>query len=164
MIQEIIKRKAMNKSGKLFKLGIHIANCKVVLEASKRMRAMEEDAKKERDISNEYREGKAEKCAVIAFENWKKSANKYDKNGLPKMPADDYKHILKAILPKIAPDEGTSQHTKSGKKALERLLQIAGGTTWEVEMEAYAKGSMFSSTYVPAVTTGAPKLAAARLF
>jgi hypothetical protein len=114
-IDEIIKKKAIAKSGKLFKMGIHIANCKVVLEAQKRLKALEVEAKKKKDGLNEYKEGKLEKNTVGAYERWKKAAQKYDKTGKPKMAAEDYKDILKMLLPRVAPDEAVSHHTTSGK-------------------------------------------------
>ena len=115
VIEVIIRRKGMNKSGNLFKLGIHKSNYKVVLGASRRMRAIEENTQREKEINNKYRESKAEKSAVIAFKTLKKATTKYDKNGHPKMPDDHYKHILKVIIPRIIPDEGIYYHTKSGK-------------------------------------------------
>ena len=38
------------------------------------------------------------------------------------------------LLPKVAPKEKMKDYG-SGKKALERLVAIAGGTTWEAEMD-----------------------------
>ena len=148
-IETIIKQKAIAKSGKLFKMGIHIANCKVVLEAQKRVKIMEDEAKKKKEQLNEYKEGKLEKKAVVAYERWMKADPKFDGKGKPKMPAEDYKYILKVLLPRVAPDETVSQHTSSGKKALARLMQIGDGSAWEAEMEKFVRGSLFSVFYVP---------------
>ena len=62
---------------------------------------------------------------------------------------ENYKEILKVLLPRVAPDETVSQHTTSGKKALARLMQIGDGNAWEAEMEKFVWGSLFSTLYVP---------------
>ena len=67
------------------------------------------------------------------------------------MAAEDYKDILKMLLPRVAPDETVSQHTTSGKKALARLMHIGDGNAWEAEMEKFVRGSLFSASYVPEV-------------
>ena len=148
-IEMIIQKKAIAKSGKLFKMGIHIANCKVVLEAQKRIKVLEDQAKRKKEELNEYKEGKLEKKAVGAYEKWMKAEQKYDGTGKPKMAADDYKDILKVLLPRVAPEETVSQHASSGKKALARLMAIGNGKQWEEEMAKFARGSLFSMSYVP---------------
>jgi len=55
-------------------------------------------------------------------------------NGKPKFASiKNAVVILKVLLPKVAPTEKITAYN-SGKKALERLVGIAGGTTWEDEM------------------------------
>ena len=131
LIQLIIKNKAINSSGKLFKLGIHIANCKVVLEASRRLKIMKEEEDQQKALKKRVKEGTKEKKAVIAFEAWKASGLKKNVDGKPVFAkVDDPKNVVKFLIPIIASEEtNVWQYTSSAKKSVERLMQVAGGTT-----------------------------------
>ena len=154
-IQSIIKNKAINSSGKLFKLGIHIANCKVVLEALRRIKIMKDEEDKQKALKKRVEEGTKERKAVIAFEAWKASGSKKNVDGKPVFAkADDSKNVVKFLIPILAPEErNVSQYTSSVKKSVERLMQVAGGTTWEREMDDIAKKSVYSKDFEPSTTT-----------
>ena len=66
-IQELIAKKSMNRPGGLFKVGALVANCHVVLEASRRMAIMEAERKKAQEQKNKEKEESGLEKAVAAF-------------------------------------------------------------------------------------------------
>ena len=124
----------VNKAGGLYKCGLSIANCRVVLEAAKRLGALEAKEKKEKAQKKSEKEAQTEWDAFRLYDGWKR-AGKPMADGKPKFASiKNAIVILKVLLPKVAPKEKMKDYG-SGKKALERLVMIAGGTTWEAEMD-----------------------------
>ena len=134
-IQALVDGKAINKAGAMFKLGLQVANSRVMLEANKRMVKLEEEAKanKERKKKKES-EGKDQK-AIEAFNAWITKGKCIDTKGHPVLNKDDSLSIIKVLLPKIAPTEKVGDY-KTMKKCNEWLGNLAGGSTWEEEMKA----------------------------
>ena len=59
-------------------------------------------------------------------------------DGCPKLEKVTTESIVKVLLPRVAPDKIWSGH-KGMKKGKEWLHSLAGGTTWDLEMEALIK-------------------------
>jgi hypothetical protein len=136
-IKHIIDNKIISKAGGLFKCGVHVANCRVVLEAAKRMKEVEKEKRKQKDITDG--ENKAKKCwiAVTHFMKWKADGEPEveDIPGRPRLTRLAAIAIVREILPRISPEENVTQYTAKGK-SIDRLMAIRGGTTWEIEMQA----------------------------
>ena len=110
------------------------------------MIAMEEEAKKAKADKDEFSAAKVEKLAVFAYEKWKNGGRKMNGDKPKFEPAGDAVHILRFLHPKIDPKGTMSHHSGSGKKSVEWLVGIAGGTTWETEMDQILEKSIFSSS------------------
>jgi len=133
-IQYIIDNKLLNKAGGLFKCGLSIANCRVITEAGRRMAELEKKKKEEKTQKQSAKATQSEWDAFKLYDNWKR-AGKPMADGKPKFASiKNAITILKVLLPKVAPKEKITDYN-SGKKALERLVKIAGGSTWETEMD-----------------------------
>ena len=135
-IQHIIKNKIISKAGGLFKIGIHVANCRVVLEASRRMKAMEMEKEKQKAIDLEDAEARADGAAMKHFMKWKEDGKpeERDSPGRPKLQKAGAVAIVKVLVRRISPEENVSKYTGM-KLSIDRLMAIAGGTTWVDEMQ-----------------------------
>ena len=58
MIEGIIKNKTINRAGGLYKIGVHIANCRIILEVARRVEERAEMKKKEKETEGEGQIGK----------------------------------------------------------------------------------------------------------
>ena len=58
MIEAIIKNKTINRAGGLYKIGVHIANCRIILELARRVEERSEMKKKEKETEGEGQIGK----------------------------------------------------------------------------------------------------------
>ena len=121
-------------------MGVYIANCKVVLEAARRVKVLEEKAKEDKDQSNKDKQATVEVEAIKAFAEWKRQGKPVNAvaggTSTPKLCKAASIAILKVLLPIIAKDESMKEYS-SMKKCCERLAAIAGGSSWEREMEAF---------------------------
>ena len=134
-IQELIQKKSMNRPGGLFKVGVIVANCHVVLEASRRMAIMESERKKAKEVKNKEKEESGLEKAVAAFMKWKEDGRQIDnKNEGPKLSKEAAKAIVKVLLPKIAPTKKLKDYNGMAV-CVKWLGSIASGTTWDSEME-----------------------------
>ena len=134
-IQELIQKKSMNRPGGLFKVGALVANCHVVLEASRRMAIAEAERKKAKEVKNKEKEESGLEKAVAAFMKWKEDGRQIDnKNEGPKLSKEAAKAIVKVLLPKIAPTKKLKDYNGMAV-CVKWLGSIASGTTWDSEME-----------------------------
>lgn len=134
LVDKIIASKAIGKAGGMFKTGMLIANAPIIVMAEKKMAALEKAGMEEKEKNATHAEKKKTWDGAAAYEKWVLGGRKKDSESKPILSPDDAKHILKFLLPIIAPTEKLSSYN-SGKKSLQRLMEIAGGTTWEAEME-----------------------------
>jgi hypothetical protein len=133
-IQQILKNKAVNAAGGLFKAGIIVANGRVILEAAKRQRENTTKAdgakvqKKKDDTEDEQMK------AIEIYRKWLTNGKKTDSNGYPELSKSDSKIILNVLLLRIDPAAGRSKYD-SMVKCRKWLGELKGGTTWDTEME-----------------------------
>jgi len=133
-IQELVKKRSMNRPGGLFKVGELVANSHVVLEASRRMAIIEEERKKEKEKKNKEKEESDLEKAVAVFRKWKEDGRLIDnKNEGPKLSKEAAKAIVKVLLPKIAPTKKMKNYNGMAL-CVKWLGSIASGTTWDSEM------------------------------
>ena len=150
LIQHIVDNKLINKAGGLFKCGIQIANCRVVMEASRRVAANDAAEKVKKVQKVQKKEESATLTAIVAYSKWQSSGKPTDTNGHPKLAKADAKAMVKVLLPRIAPNEKLSSY-ESMKKCNQWLGEVAGGTTWATEMEQVEKENWHGATVATTV-------------
>jgi cell fate (sporulation/competence/biofilm development) regulator YmcA (YheA/YmcA/DUF963 family) len=134
-VQAIIDSKAINKSGGLFNLGIHVANSAVVMEAMRRIKATEKVATIAKEQRKKDAAAKTDNNALDHFVSWVEAgANVDPTTGHPKLSKDASVAIVKVLLPKIAPTEKLKDY-KTMANCVKWLGELAGGTTWVDEMK-----------------------------
>jgi hypothetical protein len=137
-IEHIVKNKLINKPGGLFRTGLIVANCRVVMEGSKqvtREAAVQMEAaaaKKVTGIKLQEDEG------VLAYQAWVKSGRPVTPQGYPKMNLKNAKSIIKVLLP-IIDIKGELKMKDFGTVGvcLKWLGAIARGMTWDEHMKEY---------------------------
>ena len=140
-VQAIIDSKAINKSGGLFNLGIHVANSAVVMEAMRRVKENEKAAKIAKEQRKKDAAAKTDINALDHFVSWLEAGAKVDPTtGHPKLSKDAAVAIVKVLLPKIAPTEKLKDY-KTMASCVKWLGELAGGTTWVDEMKALQASS-----------------------
>jgi len=134
-IKKIVEDKAANKMGRLFKLGCHVANERVVTESCRQIILEEEKVKAERLEAKIKREDATKLEASHAYSKFVAIGKSIDD-----ISARDSKSILKFLLPKLAPNKKISDYN-TGPKAVTRLNKFAidsdNKITWEAEMKKY---------------------------
>jgi len=137
-IHKILNSGGMNKAGTLFNLGTIVVSSKVLLEAhqQKKVRLKEALVVKEKAqlaVINEKL-----KVACTQFNLWNAAGSRVDaESGYPIMTSKCALSIDKVLLPKIDPTAKLSDYTTM-KVCTKWLGELAGGTTWTVEMTAIA--------------------------
>lgn len=130
-IQAIIDNKTINKAGGLFKIGVHIANCNVVLEAHRRIKKAEEEEKKRKKKDKADTTTKHDLTAIKAYRKWKREGKTKNGDGSPTFkPASDAMAILRLLLPKVNTGKEVISTYNSGAKAVQRLMKM---NDWEAE-------------------------------
>ena len=104
------------------------------MEASKRVAENEEKAKIAKEQKGKEKEDNAVWTAISALGKWLNNGPPVNTNGHPKLNKTDAKAIVKVLLGRIAPEEKFSSYD-SMKKCNKWLAEVAGGTTWVVEMK-----------------------------
>jgi len=69
-IQALVDGKAINKTGALFKLGLQVANGRVMLEANKRMLKLEQEAKTNKERKKQKDSDEKDQKAIKSFKYW----------------------------------------------------------------------------------------------
>ena len=137
-IEHIVKNELINKPGGLFRTGLIVANCRVVMESSKQlereaMEQMEVAAAKEVTVNN-----LKEDEGVIAYQAWVDGGRLKTAEGYPKMNLKPAKSIIKVLLP-IIDIKGELKMKDFGTMGvcLKWLGEIARGMTWDEHMKDY---------------------------
>ena len=131
--QAIIDNKTINKAGGLFKIGVHIANCNVVLEAHRRIKKAEEEEKKRKKKDKADTTTKHDLTAIKAYRKWKREGKTKNGDGSPTFkPASDAMAILRLLLPKVNTGKEVISTYNSGAKAVQRLMKM---NDWEAEID-----------------------------
>ena len=100
-IEHIVRNKLINKPGGLFRTGLIVANCRVVMESSKQVvreaGELIEVAAAKKVANNKTMENEG----VLAYQAWVESGRPKTDEGWPKMHLKPAKSIIKVLLPMI---------------------------------------------------------------
>ncbi len=134
LLEKIMEDNAMTSTGRLFKLGVQVANAAAVTKAGRKKVELMETKRAELIKTKTKREIAVKREAIDAFK-------KFLTAGKPsKLPAKDSKAILKFVLPLLAPNEKLAEYN-TGPKAIQRLVKFGIASdnklTWISEMEKH---------------------------
>ena len=124
-----------NKAGSLFRVGISVANCRVVLETLRRTKEQAEKVKEQKEKSRQVAEDGKVKAALEAFGKWCGNGMKLDGESHPVMTRTCAVAIVKVLMPAVAPTLKVSDFTTL-KSCTKWLGELGDGTTWVDEMTA----------------------------
>ena len=131
-----MKKGGANKAGSLFRVGISVANCRVVLETLWRTKEQAEKLKEQKEKSWQVVEDGKVKAALEEFGKWCGNGMKVDGESHPVMTRMCAVKIVKVLMPTVAPTMKVSDFTTL-KSCTKWLGELAGGTTWVNEMRAF---------------------------
>jgi hypothetical protein len=139
-IQHIVDNKLLNKAGGLYKTGLIVANCRVVLEAGKRMAELEKKAKEKVELKKNLESNKRGCEARKAHADWVLAGSPVDVSGHPRLNKKDSLALVKFLLPKVdILGELKLKDFNSMKKCNVWLGEIGRGMTWDEHMLAAAQ-------------------------
>ena len=130
-----MKKGGANKAGSLFRVGISVANCHVVLETLRRTKEQAEKVKEQKEKSRQVAEDGKVKAALEAFGKWCGDGMKLDGESHPVMTRTCALAIFKVLMPAVVPTLKVCDFTTL-KECAKWLGEIAGGTTWVDKMMA----------------------------
>jgi hypothetical protein len=128
-----MKKGGANNAGSLFRVGISVANCRVVLETLRLTKEQTEKVKEQKEKSRQVVEDGKVKAALEAFETWCGNGMKLDGESHPVMSRTCAVAIVKVLMPTVAPTMKVSDFTTL-KSCTKWFGKLAGGTTWVDEM------------------------------
>ena len=135
VIQAILDRKIINRPGGLFKVGISVVNCDVMLEAARRTVTIGKEKERTKALKKKEDEDEGNDNAMKHYRKWLVDGSPLDNtNGGPKLTKEASKSIVKLLIRRIAPNELLKDY-QSMKACVKWLGSVAGGTTWATEME-----------------------------
>ena len=134
-IEALMKNGGANKAGSLFRVGISVVNCRVVLETLRRTKEQAEKVKEQKEKSQQVVEDGKVKAALEAFGKWCGNGMKLDGESHTVMTRTCAVAIVKVLMPAVAPTLKVSDFTTL-KSCTKWLGELAGGTTWVDEMMA----------------------------
>jgi hypothetical protein len=137
-IEHIVRNKLINKPGGLFRTGLIVANCRVVMESSKQVvreaGELIEVAAAKKVANNKTMEDEG----VLAYQAWVESGRPKTDEGWPKMHLKPAKSIIKVLLPMIdIKGELKMKNFDRVGVCLKWLGEIARGMTWDQHMREY---------------------------
>jgi len=135
VIEALMKKGGANKAGSLFRVGISVANCCVVLEMLWQTKEQAEKVKEEKEKSWQVAEDGKVKAALEAFGKWCGNGMKLDGESHPVMTRTCAVAIVKVLMPAVAPTLKVSDFTML-KSCAKWLRELASGTTWVDKMMA----------------------------
>ena len=139
-IKHIMKNKLMTSAGGLYKSGILIANCDVLLKASKLSAAETERLKVEISHKKKQKQEIVEAEAHVAFAAWVSDGMKSNTDGCPILNRKDGYAIVRVLLPRLdVKKEFKLGQFKNAKDCVKWLGEIGQGTTWDEEMSAWVR-------------------------
>ena len=133
-IQQILKNKAVNTAGGLFKASVIVANGRVILEAARRQGA---ETKKADGVKVQKKKDEKEDeqmKAIEIYRKWVTDGKKTDGKGYPELSKPDSKTILNILLSRVDPSGLRSKYS-SMSECRKWLGELKSGTTWDTEME-----------------------------
>ena len=147
-IQEYMKQGHM-KAGKMMKIGEVVVNSGVAVEAWRRRTAQMEE-EKERDQTMAGLD--EQEVALCYYDDWLRGEKVLDKNKKPKLGNKGAKAMVKALMPRVAPDKKVKEYTTAMYKCVDWLEGLGKGV-WELEMEKmredYSRGTVAAHIPLP---------------
>ena len=137
-IQLILKNKVMNKAGSLFKVGVHVANSRVLIEAARRHREGCTKAKAAKVLKDKCEKNNEALKAIELYRKWVADGKKIDGKGYPELTKPNSKAILNVLLTRIDKDGKRSSYS-SMTECRKWLGELKGEKTWVNEMEQVEK-------------------------
>jgi hypothetical protein len=134
-IEALMKKGGANIAGSLFRVGISVVNCRVVLETLRRTKEQAEKVKEQKEKSRQVAEDGKVKAVLEAFGKWCGNGMKLDGESHPVMTRTCVVAIVKVLMTAAAPTLKVSDFTTL-KSCTKWLGELAGGTTWVDEMMA----------------------------
>jgi hypothetical protein len=134
-IQHIVDNKLLNKAGGLYKTGLIVANCRVVMEVGKRLAELEKKAKAKAEQKKDTKLNKRSYETPKACADWVLVGRPVDEMGHPRLNKKDSLAVVKCLLPRV--DNTGKLKLKdfnSMKKCVMWLEEIARGMTWDEHM------------------------------
>jgi hypothetical protein len=136
-VEEIVKKRSINKAGGLFRAGVSIANSRVVLRAAKIIADADALNKAKAEQKKRERQETLQSEAKMAFGRWKADGRKVNDDGSPQLKRTDALAIIRVLLPRLdVKKEVKIGDLKTVKDCIQWLGGIRKGTTWDEEMEA----------------------------
>ncbi len=139
-IQHIINSKLLKKEGGSHKTGLIVANCRVVVEAGKRMAELEKYVKGKVE-QKKHAKSNTRSCEVRkAHADWVLVGSPVDVIAHPQLNKKDSLALVKFLLPKVdILGELKLKDFNSTKKCNVWLGEIGCGMTWEKHVKAAAR-------------------------
>mmetsp|Transcript_38679 Transcript_38679/g.82553 ORF Transcript_38679/g.82553 Transcript_38679/m.82553 type:complete len:124 (+) Transcript_38679:959-1330(+) len=107
-------------------------------EAQRRIQAEKKVVKAAKEQLKVAEEATKERGAIWFYNKWVLEGRQVDGEGNPVLDKAATEAIVKILLPRIAPEKKWSDY-KGMKKGRAWLGSVAGGTTWDAEMEALVR-------------------------
>ena len=136
-IKHIVENRLINKAGGLYKTGLIVANCRVVVEAAKRIAELDKRARLVVELKKGTDAVKLSYEARKAHRDWVSAGKPVDDEGSPRLNKKDSYAIVKFLLP-IVDITGALKlkDYNSMKKCVAWLGGIARGMNWDEHMVA----------------------------
>ena len=128
----------MTSAGGLYKSGIMITNCNVLLNPSKLLGAETDRLKGEITQKEKQKQEIVEAEANIVFAEWVGNGRKSNTDGCPILNRKDAYAIIRVHLPWLDVKKQLGQF-KNAKDCVKWLGEIGQGTTWDEEMSAWVR-------------------------
>ena len=126
------------KAGNMMKIGEVIVNSGIAAEAWRRRNAQIQEEKEEKEREKTMAGLGDQELALFYYDEWVKAGKDVDKNNKPKLGKDGAKAIVKALMPRVAPDEKVADYTTAMYKCVDWLEGLGfdcGQDVWEWEMD-----------------------------
>ena len=117
-IQEYMKQGHM-KAGNMMKIGEVIVNSRIAAEAWRRRNAQIQEEKGEKEREKTMAGLGEQEIALFYYDEWVKDGKVLDKNNKPKLGKEGAKAIVKALMPRVAPDEKVTEYTTAMYKCVD---------------------------------------------
>ncbi len=121
----------------MYKTGLIVANCRVVVEAGKRMAELEKNAKEKVEQKKQLKSNKQSCEARKAHADWVLAGSLVDTFGHPRLNKKDSLALVKFLLPKVdILGELKLKDFNLMKECNVWLGEIGRGMTWDKHMVA----------------------------
>jgi hypothetical protein len=132
-----VENRLINKAGGLYKTGLIVVNCRVVVEAAKWIAELDKRARAAAALKNGTDAMKLSCEAQKAHRDWVCAGKPVDDDGSPRLNKKDSYAIVKFLLPIVVITGALKlKDYNSMKKCVVWLGRIARGMNWDEHMVA----------------------------